>query len=170
MLVKFTLKFKINVVPIEGVAVLLKLIDLWHNKMNMPIRDPEWYPYAVEDELQEYLDAVEQKLGILMRVSEAADVLYCITRAQHDGYPAGEELMGQFLQFHVVLYMFAKLSARRLFYLHLSKKLPPYTDMYSLRNPRKIEKLISLAQKHGYDEAELCRLATRQLKYWPLLP
>jgi hypothetical protein len=105
-----------------------------------------------------------------MRTSEAADVLYCITRSQHDGFDAGVDKLQKFVRLHIILYMFAKLSARRLFYLRISKKLPPFTDMYALRNPRKLEKLKGLAQKHGYNEDEFCRLATRQLKYWPLLP
>ena len=150
--------------------MLARLIDAWHGKMAMPIREPEWYPYAVEDEMKEYVEAIEQNFSFIMRTSEAANVLYCITRSQHDFFPTDIELLEKFWRIHIILYMLCKMSARRLFFLRLSKKLYPYKDMYALRNPRKIEKLRTLAQKHSYDEEELVRLATRQLRYWPLLP
>lgn len=146
--------------------LLRRLINSWHSWMDMPIESLDWYYEKLSSEITELATAPNW----LMRLSEESDVLYSHSRARHDGYDLRIKNIRSFYRCHIAVYMFAKFSSRRLFYISVGKKLSPPKDMKALRNPKKVENLIGLAKKHGYNETVFCYVAQKKLKNWPFLP
>ena len=59
-----------------------RIINKWHNKLDMPKHDLEWHKQDVDDEYTEYKEAV----GIIYKWSELSDVVYTYTRASWSGH------------------------------------------------------------------------------------
>jgi hypothetical protein len=66
--------------------------------------------------------------------------------------------------------MFPKYTGRWLFFRRAGLKLNAETQLHEVRNPKKVEKLYSIADKYGLDRKKFQDTCKKQLSYWILLP
>jgi len=133
--------------------------------LNMPKEDLVWHEQDMADELEEYYEAQ----GIIMKWSELSDVVYTCSRGRWSGH----SMQFPFSAWQYVLgmvYMYPKYTSRWLFFRRAGKKLHAARSVDEVRNPRKIAKLHSIAERYNLDKHQFQLLCEKQLKYWPLLP
>jgi hypothetical protein len=141
------------------------LISWWHERLHMPKHDEAWHREDLADELQELKEAK----GFVNRWSEYSDVAYTYTRARWSGYRSIVNPIGFWGFIWGLVYMFPKYSLRWAFYRRAGYKALPRVEMTEVRNPQKVEKLRSIAEKYGVDPAQFEAICRAQLRYWPLL-
>jgi hypothetical protein len=131
----------------------------------MPKKDYDWHQADVLDELREF----EEAEGLVNKWSELSDVVYTYTRAHWSGHTDIEFPLNK-INFYVgLLYMFPKYSLRYGFYRVLGRKFDKNIKMTEVRNPKKIEKLKIIAQKHNIDEEKFIQEAKKLMKRWVFL-
>jgi hypothetical protein len=140
------------------------LLFLWHNLLKMPKQDRAWHVQDMADEMAELKEA----RTFIERWSETSDVVYTYTRARWSGHtvelPIG---YGAFLW--GLLYMFPKYTLRWMFYRIVGRRTDPGAKLTEVRNPRKIEKLRTIAQRYQLDPVRFEEEAKKLLRWWPLL-
>ena len=142
-----------------------KIINKWHSVLDMPKKDYDWHQADVLDELREF----EEAEGLVNKWSELSDVVYTYTRAHWSGHTDIEFPLNK-INFYVgLLYMFPKYSLRYGFYRVLGRKFDKNIKMTEVRNPKKIEKLKIIAQKHNIDEEKFIQEAKKLMKRWVFL-
>ncbi|KAK8063504.1 hypothetical protein PG996_008156 [Apiospora saccharicola] len=134
---------------------------------------PEWYRDRLREELQELRDAK----GRWERLSETSDVMFAISRAQHDGFPVRQSPLPALTStfegkqcWVVCAYMLGKYTSRWLFY-RTAASLSGMKDPQSVRevvNPTKDSKIEEVASRHQVDKAKFCRISRHLRRVWPL--
>jgi hypothetical protein len=141
------------------------MTKLWHNMLNMPKEDRAWHERDMADEMAEYFE--DQNL--IMKWSELSDVTYTCSRGRWSGH----DMKFPFARWQYALglvYMYPKYTSRWLFFRRAGKKLGASKSVDEVRNPRKVAKLHSIAERYGLDKDDFQNVCAKQLKYWPLLP
>lgn len=141
------------------------LISYWHGCLDMPKQDEAWHRQDMQDELKELAEA----RGFVDRWSEYSDVVYTYTRALWSGHSSIQNPLGFCAFVWGLLYMFPKYTFRWWFYRRAGQKVDPRVRMTEVRNPKKVEKLHTIAGKYGIDPFVFERVCRVQLRYWPLL-
>ncbi|KAK7911962.1 hypothetical protein PG985_014443 [Apiospora marii] len=157
------------------------LLDRWHSMLGLARHSPEWY----QDRLREELQEVQEAKGPLEKLSETSDVMFAISRAQHDGYPVRQAPLPALTStfegkwcWGVCAYMLAKYTSRWLFYrtaaslsgMPTLKGMPQYRSVREVVNPAKDSKIEEVASRNKVDKAKFCRVARHLRRVWPLFP
>jgi len=146
-------------------------LQRWHNMLNLPRQTaPSWHRDRLREELQ------ERRLAktAWRKLSETSDVFFCISRAQHDGFPV--HVLPRFKPLRhglVYAYMLAKYTLRWGFnrvVAGLCRGVPPGGRVREVVNPGKDGKLEEVAASHRIDLGEFGRVGRRLRWVWPLLP
>jgi len=141
------------------------MIDLWHSLLNMVKFDEAWYRQDLTDELAEY----HEEKNLLRKWSELSDVVYTCTRSNWSGHRL--DFPFDRLSFLIgSIYMIPKYTGRWLFFRRAGKKSGAKKPIHEVRNPRKVHKLHTIAERYDLDKNEFQRICEKQLRYWPLLP
>lgn len=145
-------------------------IHYWLRVLNLPRQSQaSWHRNRLQEELQErrHAEAGWPKL------SETADVLFSIRRAQHDGFPI--RLVHRLAGIRgapATVYMIAKYTSRWLFFrtAAFACNTKHYSSVREVVNPSKDHKVAEVARRHHINPQRF-QLACRQLRQvWPLLP
>lgn len=144
---------------------MLDLIHRWHTMLNMPKYDEAWHRQDMADELAEYHEAH----GMLDTWSELSDVVYTYTRARWSGHTT---IDFPFTALHYALgtiYMVPKYTLRWRFFRRLGHMFDAALHISEVRNPRKVAKLHTLAEKYHLDPVRFQERAERMLRHTFLL-
>lgn len=143
----------------------MTLLDRWHTLLNMPKYDEAWHRQDLADEMAEYHEAT----GIIDTWSELSDVAYTYTRARWSAHHGIAWPLSR-LQFVIgLIYMFPKYTLRWRFFRRLGRRIDPTLCINEVRNPRKIEKLHTIAEKYHIEPAAFKQEAQRMLRvHWLL--
>ncbi len=144
---------------------MYKLTSKWHDALDMPKYDKEWHKNDIADEYKEYLD----ENNIIKKWSELSDVVYTHSRANWSGYKIDYPLNKVTIPIGL-MYMYPKYSLRYLFYKRAGHKLNKKIHLKEVRNPKKIHKLKTIAQRNGLGEEEFVKTCQQLLKHWILIP
>lgn len=152
-----------------------RFLGRWHSMLGLFRHASGWYHDRLREELQELRCAN----GPLERLSETSDVMFAISRAQHDGFPVRQSYLPALTStfegkpyWVVCAYMLAKYTSRWLFY-RTAASLSGMTQPRSVRevvNPAKDSKIEEVASRHQVNKAKFCRIARHLRRVWPLLP
>lgn len=137
-----------------------RIIHHWHNILDMPKYDLTWHQQDVADELQELAEA----RGIINRWSEISDICYTVTRAHWSGIAEIVLPISRFYYFIGLIYMIPKYHLRWRFFTAVGKTFGPEVKIREVRNPKKIEKLKTIAEKYGLDSDKFVLEAKRLMK------
>ena len=141
------------------------MINKWHSLLSMPKHDRIWHEQHLKDELAEY----DEPQDLLHKWSELSDVVYTCTRGRWGGHEIHFPLAKW--QFVLgVIYMFPKYSGRWLFFRKAGKKMNSQIQIREVRNPQKVHKLHTIAEKYNLEPKEFQAICEKQLRYWFLLP
>ena len=138
---------------------------LWHNIINMPKEDRAWHEQDMADEMAEYFE----DQSMIMKWSELSDVVYTCSRGRWSRH----DMKFPFARWQYALglvYMYPKYTSRWLFFRRAGSKLSASEAVNEVRNPKKIAKLHSIAERYGVNKYHFQVICEEQLKYWPLLP
>lgn len=136
-----------------------RIIYNWHTHLDMPKYDLAWHKQDVADELQE----LKESRGIINRWSEYSDICYTYTRALWSGHENIPLPINYFLYLLGSLYMFPKYTLRWNFFRKLGEKFG--TDkIREVRNPKKVNKLKTIAEKYNIDNDKFVSEAEELLK------
>lgn len=141
------------------------IVQRWHDWVNQPKHDKAWHEQDIADELAELREA----RGIVSRWSEMSDIVYTVTRGRWSGHdlsypiPKSYVLLGH-------IYMYPKYTSRAVFFRRAGKKAGARKLLQSVRNPKKVHKLETIATENGIDPAHFVKVCEDQLRRWPLLP
>jgi hypothetical protein len=138
----------------------MNLIHYWHNKLNMPKYDEEWHKQDMVDELAEYTEAH----GLIDTWSELSDVAYTYTRAKWSGHTTVDFPLSKIQLFVGILYMFPKYTLRWRFFRELGHQFDKGLNISEVRNPKKISKLVVIAEKYHLDPSMFQERAEKLLK------
>ncbi|KAK8062428.1 hypothetical protein PG997_014525 [Apiospora hydei] len=113
---------------------------------------PGWYRERLREELRERRLAN----GPCEKLSETADVMFAISRAQHDGFPVRQSLLAPKATFGrrgscgVCAYMLAKYTSRWLFYQTAVtiSGISRFRSVCEVVNPAKDKKIEEVASRH----------------------
>ncbi|MEY3783709.1 MAG: hypothetical protein RLZZ230_31 [Candidatus Parcubacteria bacterium] len=144
----------------------MQLINNWHTALNMPKYDERWHRDDMADELAEYYEAE----GLIDTWSELSDVVYTYTRAGWSGHTTITFPFSTLKFFIGIIYMIPKYTMRWLFFRTLGKKVGSALLITEVRNPRKIAKLMAIAEKYHVDPDIFKTQAEKLLRYWILIP
>ena len=143
----------------------------WHGMLGLAAHSPPWYRARLREELRERRAAPTgwQKL------SETADVLFCVSRARHNGFPVRRIALFSTPTCHewpVYAYMLAKYTSRWMLYRTAAFICGSahYEDVREVVNPGKDAKLDEVALRHQLDPIGFKRVVRRLRRVWPLLP
>ncbi|KAI0163866.1 hypothetical protein GGR57DRAFT_268489 [Xylariaceae sp. FL1272] len=141
----------------------------WHGLLGLPPQSPaSWHRDRVREELREYRAARTR----LEKLSEAADVVFSLSRAEYDGFLIRR--LPRSASRHLLLhgYMMAKFTSRWLFYRTLAFFCGAacYATMREVVNPAKDQKLEQVALRHRIEPDKFIRIGRRLRQVWPLLP
>lgn len=137
-----------------------KIIYKWHSKLDMPKYDREWHRQDVADELQELKEAN----GVINKWSELSDVCYTYTRAHWSGHRDIALPISYSSYLIGLVYMFPKFHLRWRFFVILGKKLDKDVKIREVRNPRKVDKLETIAGRYGLDKEAFVSEAKKLMK------
>lgn len=145
-------------------------LQLWLRSLKLPRQShASWHRNRLREELQELRLAKSH----LARLSEASDVMFCITRAQFDGFPSCRipSLPGYQVA-PICAYMLVKFTSRWLFFklAALICKEKHWKSINEVVNPSKDEKIASVACRHQVDPEIFQRISRGLRRVWPLLP
>lgn len=131
--------------------------------------EKSWHRARLKEELQ------ERRLSktFLLRLSETSDVLFCLQRAEYDGFTFGRK--------HALVgckcvpgyaYMFAKFTSRWCFFraAAFACNVKNYRSVCEVVNPARHSKVDEVACRHQIDTGEFQRACRRIRRFWPLLP
>jgi hypothetical protein len=138
----------------------MNLIHNWHDKLDMPKYDEEWHKQDMADELAEY----EEARGLIDTWSELSDVVYTYTRAKWSGHTTVDFPLSKIQLFVGILYMFPKYTLRWRFFRELGHAFDKNLNITEVRNPKKIEKLKTIAEKYKLDPEEFTRKAKQMME------
>ncbi len=124
--------------------------------------DKAWHEEDIQDEYKELLEAKT----LLEKWSEYSDVAYTYSRARWTGYKI-QLPISKPMYIVGLVYMYPKYSLRFMFFRRAGKKLG--ARIHEVRNPKKVEKLHSIAERNDIPAKEFSDICKRQLRYWPLL-
>jgi hypothetical protein len=146
------------------------LLKRWHKMLGLPQQSPpSWY----RDRLREELLERRMAKTAWQKLSEASDVFFSSSRAQHDGFPV-RKLPPHVTSRHVLVYayMLAKFTSRWKFYRTVAVicNVPHYDLVREVVNPSKDHKLEEVASRHHINPAKFRRVACQLRRVWPLLP
>ena len=136
------------------------LINKWHTLLAMPKYDEVWHQEDLADELTEYQNA----RGVIASWSELSDVAYTYTRAQWSGH---KSIVFPFSKTKLcigIVYMLPKYTLRWRFFRTLGHQFDKNLNISEVRNPKKIEKLKTIAGKYNLDPDEFTQKATLLMK------
>lgn len=126
----------------------------------MPKHDLDWHEQDIADELLEYQEAK----GLLATWSELSDIAYTYTRARWSGH-TGITLPINRIKFYCgLLYMYPKYTLRWKFFRELGFSFNKSLTINEVRNPKKLGKLHTIAEKYSLDPDEFTRRAETLLK------
>jgi hypothetical protein len=137
----------------------------WHTMLAMPIHDAAWHQQDLEDELAEYHEAT----GLIDTWSELSDVAYTCTRAHWSGHTNIPFPLSRIQYVLGILYMLPKYSLRWRFFRRLGHHFDDSLHISEVRNPRKVAKLHTLAEKYHLDPIAFQIEAEHMLKHTFLL-
>ncbi|XKT74345.1 MAG: hypothetical protein ACJKTH_03245 [Patescibacteria group bacterium UBA2163] len=140
----------------------MDIFHAWHTMLNMPKHDEAWHRKDMADELAEYKEAH----GLIDTWSELSDVVYTYTRAKWSNHT---NIIFPFskLSFYIgALYMFPKYTLRWKFFQKLGYQFDKNLNIREVRNPKKIEKLKTIAEAYDLDTEEFVSAAKRLMRYW----
>lgn len=137
-----------------------KIIHRWHTRLDMPKHDAKWHEQDIADEMQE----LEEARGIVNNWSELSDISYTYTRAHWSGHENIKLPIGKVHYYIGLVYMFPKYYLRWSFFNAVGKKLDGSVKVREVRNPKKINKLHTIAEKYGFDKDEFSAEAKRLMR------
>jgi hypothetical protein len=145
-------------------------LRLWLKMLNLPRQtQASWHRDRLREELQE----LRLAKTTLSRLSEASDVLFSLTRAQHDGFALRQipSLSGYQIG-PICVYMLAKFTSRWFFFkvADCVCKKKQWSSIREVVNPSKDEKVASVAFRHRIDPKEFQRISRGLRRIWPLFP
>lgn len=138
------------------------LIGLWHSWLDMKKYDLQWHKDDLSDEMRE----LQSETEFVARWSEYSDIAYTYTRASWSGHKLDRPISLWHFVFGLV-YMFPKYTLRWLFFRWAGRKLG--VEIREVRNPRKQNKLATVAERYTVDPEKFVEVCQNQLRYWPLL-
>ncbi len=138
----------------------MNLLYRWHSVLDMPKYDLDWHKQDMADELAEYMEA-ETFVEIW---SELSDVAYTYTRARWSGHNEITFPLSAARFYFGVLYMVPKYTLRWRFFRELGREFNLALKISEVRNPQKVEKLKSIAEKYHLDADEFTKRATHKMK------
>ncbi|PYH71199.1 uncharacterized protein BO88DRAFT_413365 [Aspergillus vadensis CBS 113365] len=148
----------------------IKLRQKWHTFLNLPSQSNiSWHESRLIEELSERRKATTP----LARLSETSDVLFTLSRAEHDGFPiAFRPAWSRTYNTVAFTYMLGKFTSRWCFYrvaaYYAGKH--DWSNVREVVNPRKGTKLDEVADRHGIDKIKFGRVGRRLLWALPVLP
>ena len=125
----------------------MNLIHRWHTILNMHKYDEAWHKQDMEDELAEYHEAV----GIIDIWSELSDVAYTYTRAKWSGYENINFPLSKWRLYIGIIYMVPKYTLRWRFFRKIGHQFDKNLHISEVRNPKKVTKLVSIAERYHLD-------------------
>ncbi len=141
------------------------IVQKWHSWLRQPVFDRTWHESDVADELLE----LHQAKSLLYKWSEMSDVVYAVSHGRWSGH----DLAYPIPQYQVMLgfvYMYPKYTSRAVFFRRAGKKAGITRPLQSVRNPKKIHKLQTIAIEHHIDPKLFVGICQAQARRWPLLP
>ncbi len=133
--------------------------------LNMPKFDLPWHEQDLADELAEYQEAT----GVIATWSELSDVAYTYTRAIWSGHTITLPLKRHHLYIGIV-YMLPKYTLRWRFFRKLGHQFDTTLHISEVRNPKKIHKLHTIAEKYHLNPDHFAERAEKLLRWSVLLP
>lgn len=130
----------------------------------MPKHDLLWHQQDMEDEFLEYKEAS----GIFNLWSELSDVVYTFTRAKWSGHTDITFPFNSIYFYTGILYMIPKYTLRWRFFRKLGKIVYASTEIHEVRNPKRENKMSSIAKKYAVNET-LFKNEARKLRRWSFL-
>lgn len=128
--------------------------------LNMPKYDEDWHRNDISDELAEY----EEASGLIDTWSELSDIAYTYTRAKWSGHNTIVFPLSKSQLFVGTLYMFPKYTLRWRFFRKLGHEFDINLNISEVRNPKKISKLVTIAEKYHLDPNMFQEKAEKMLK------
>lgn len=138
----------------------MKIIYKWHDRLDMPKHDEKWHKQDMADELAEYQEAT----GFIDTWSELSDIVYTYTRARWSGHTTIDFPLSKTKFVIGVLYMFPKYTLRWRFFRELGHQFDESLHISEVRNPKKIEKLKTIAEKYKLDPEEFTSTAKKLMR------
>ena len=126
--------------------------------------DKQWHMSDLADEIAEY----HEETKLLKKWSELSDVVYTCTRGRWSGHEIPFPF-SKWQYFVGVTYMIPKMTGRWLFFRRAGKKAGAKSPVHEVRNPKKTEKIRTMAERNNIDPDLFQKICEKQLKYWPLL-
>ncbi|KAK8038428.1 hypothetical protein PG994_015195 [Apiospora phragmitis] len=128
----------------------------WHRVLGLPQQAPSWYRARLFEELRERRLASTP----LDKLSETADVLFCVSRSYYDGFPVRKVPLpspATFVGRLLYTYMLTKYTSRFLFYRTAAGlcDITRYQAVREVVNPGKDKKLDEVAFRHQLDPVNL---------------
>eukprot|EP00798_Chlamydomonas_sp_ICE-L_P002595 gene2595-30990_t len=127
-----------------------------------------WYRARLKDELEERSKARSR----LEHLSETADVMYAMSRAEFDNHPIQTRKI-HFRHISSLLYMSGKYSSRWYFYrvaAAFQTRSFAKVDVREVVNPAKDLKIQQVAERNRLDPEQFLAICKRLRHVWPLLP
>ncbi|KLU81062.1 hypothetical protein MAPG_00157 [Magnaporthiopsis poae ATCC 64411] len=158
--------------------VVRALLGRWHSYLALPRQTPaSWH----QDRLKEELRELREARTLAEAISEASDVVFTISRAEHEGFGndsiSTSNFLGRLPTFWaaaVILYMLYKFTMRWSFYRVTAyacglrgEQLDAVRDVI---NPAKLDKMDNVARRHGLEPSKFRRVGAVVRRVWPLLP
>lgn len=145
-------------------------LQRWLKMLNLPRQSQmSWHRDRLREELQESRLAVTR----WQKLSETADVLFSISRAQYDGFPMRHiSCFSSLRSTPVYMYMLAKYTSRWSFFklAALFCNARHWNYVHEVVNPTKKHKLDEVALRHNIDRKKFRRITQRLRQVWPLFP
>lgn len=138
----------------------MQLIDRWHTMLDMAKYDEAWHKEDMADELAEYHEAQ----GFVDVWSELSDVAYTYTRAIWSGHKNIEFPLSRWQLYIGLIYMLPKYTLRWRFFRKLGHTFDRNLHLSVVRNPKKVAKLIAIAENYQLDPALFQIRAEKMLK------
>lgn len=130
--------------------------------LDMSKHDAAWHARDMADELAEYRESCR----LIDTWSELSDVVYTYTRARWSGHTTITFPFSLTMYCVGALYMFPKYTLRWTFFRTLGHRFDPSLHLTEVRNPRKLEKLKNITEKHDLDPERFTEEATMLMRYW----
>lgn len=132
----------------------------------MPKYDEAWHLQDMADELAEYNEAK----GFIDTWSELSDVAYTYTRAKWSEHSTINFPLSKWRLYLGIIYMIPKYTLRWRFFRKLGHQFDKTLHISEVRNPKKIQKLQTIAEKYELDPIEFTTKAETLLRRSVLLP
>ncbi len=134
--------------------------------LNMSKFDLAWHAEDLADELAEYQEA----LGVIATWSELSDVAYTYTRARWSGHPTITFPLKRHHLYLGIVYMLPKYTLRWRFFRKLGHQFDTSLHISEVRNPKKLHKLYTIAEKYHLNPDLFAERAEKLLRRSILLP